>query len=300
MDAVASPNAEHIAVWNEILVPKFKRFRRVLVEGLGAHSRLALKRAHPKTGARVLDVGCGFGETSTELARAVGPTGSVLGIDVCGGFLDIARAEAAEAGLSSVTFQVADAQTARFPKPFDLCFSRFGTMFFQNPAAALGNLRRAVIPGGRLMMLVWRRLDDNEWAALPKQIVRAHLPPPPEDAASCGPGPFSMGAPDTVRAILNAGGWQDIQLEPIDATMTLGDTVDDAIAFALSLGPAGEVVREAGELGQAKQQGIEAALRTQFERRLTDRGVLMGSGSWCVTARSPGGSRGTSHGVSGN
>ena len=285
MDAVASPNAEHIAVWNEILVPKFKRFRRVLVDGLGAHSRLALKRVPPRAGERVLDVGCGFGETSTELARAVGPKGSVLGIDVCEDFLEIARADAAAVGLTSVTFQVADAQTARFPTRFDLCFSRFGTMFFQNPAAALGNLRRAVSPGGRLMMLVWRRLDDNEWAALPKQIVRAHLPPPSEEAASCGPGPFSMGAPDTVRAILGAGGWQDIQLQPIDAAMTIGDTVDEAIAFALALGPAGEVVREAGELGQTKRRGIEDALRAQFERHLTDRGVLLGAGSWCVTAR---------------
>jgi SAM-dependent methyltransferase len=283
----ASPNAESIEVWNRILVPKFTRYRHILAAGFAGHSRAALDALGPRPGDRVLDVGCGFGETSLELGARVGPTGAVLGIDCCQPFLDVARDDAARAGAAQVTFRTADAQAERFEADFDLCFSRFGTMFFQNPGAAMRNLGAALRPRGRLLMLVWRRIEDNDWCALPKAVARAHLPPPPELAPSCGPGPFSMSDPETLTAILTAAGFTQIALRRIDVPVMVGRTIDEAIEFQLQIGPAGEIVRDAGAEGQAKRPLLSADLRRLLARYETPDGVVMPSSSWSVAAHGP-------------
>jgi SAM-dependent methyltransferase len=283
--ALPGPNAEHIRIWNEILVPKLVRFRDVFVTAAQAHSSVALASSPPGPGERVLDVGCGFGETSIDLARQVGPSGAVVGIDCCEPLLQVGQADALAAGVGNVTFLCADAQVHPFEPSFDLCFSRFGLMFFQSPVVALRNLRGALRPGGRVLAITWRVIEDNPWVHVPKQIARRHLPPPADSAPTCGPGPFSMADPDTVGSIFAAAGFIGLELTRIDAEVLVGRTIDEALSFQLALGPAGEIVREAGELGAERRPAIEADLRAEIERCQGPAGVHMGSSSWAIRAR---------------
>jgi hypothetical protein len=134
-------------------------------------------------------------------------------------------------------------------------------------------------------MVVWRRIEDNEWASLSKAVARRHLPPPADEAPSCGPGPFSMADVDTVKAVLAAAGWKDPVFERIDADFTLGTTVEDAIAFQLTIGPAGEIIRDARALGEEKRPAIVAELGGRLRPLAGPRGVVVRASSWCVTAR---------------
>jgi ubiquinone/menaquinone biosynthesis C-methylase UbiE len=281
-------DATAIDVWNEIIAPKYIRFRHILVDGLCAHGKVALAKRGPKPGDRVIDVGCGLGDSTIDLGKMVGAEGSVLGIDCCDAFLDFGKKDAAKAGAANVSFENADAATQRFEPAFDFCFSRFGTMFFPSPVAAMRNVRKALKPGGQLLMVVWRTLDDNEWMAIPKRTAQKHLPPPDDQAPNCGPGPFSMASADVVRDVLGAAGFTDIELERQDEMVHVGRTVDDAIDFQLAIGPAGEIVREAGDEGERKRSTLVAELRTLLAPFATANGVVMGSSSWAVRATNPG------------
>ena len=143
--------SEFVQFWNEVLGPKINRFRHILAGGLTRHSEAVFPILPVREGDRVVDVGCGWGDTAMELARMVGPTGSVTGIDCCDLCLDIARGELAEAGLDNVTFLRGDAEVALPEGAFDFAFARFGTMFFANPVAGLRNMRRSLRPGGRMV-----------------------------------------------------------------------------------------------------------------------------------------------------
>ena len=287
MAIVVDSNDTFTKFWNDVLAAKFERFRNILLDGLSYHSAVPLSRLRLAAGSRAVDVGCGWGDTAIELARKVGPDGEVIGLDCCDGFLDKGRRDAAAAGLMNVRFVAADVQTHAFEPSFDFCFSRFGMMFFANPVAAMRNLRSALKPGGTLMFITWRALGDNPFMALPKAIVSRFLPPPGEDAQTCGPGPFSMANPDVVRAQLRAAGFVDAAFERLDGPVMVGRDVEQAVAFQLALGPAGEIVREAGELAQKRRDEIEAALRTELARYARDDGVWMQSSSWTITARNP-------------
>jgi ubiquinone/menaquinone biosynthesis C-methylase UbiE len=276
---------EYVDFWNEILVPKFVRFRHILVDGLSHHSAKVFPRLEVRPGDKVVDVGCGFGDTAIELARRVGPEGRVLGIDCCEAFLAFGREAAATEGVRNVEFVEADVQTYPFRPEFDFCFSRFGTQFFENPVAALRNMRTSLKPRGTMTMIVWRDIADNPWLGLPRKIVAGILPPPGEDARSCGPGPFSMADRQMVTKQLEIAGYEGIEFERIDAPLHVGDTPEEAVEFQLAIGPAGEVYREAGELAEQRRDEIVDALTRELARHETAEGVVLDSSSWMVTMR---------------
>lgn len=279
---------DYVQFWNDTLADKFDRFRHILMDGLSYHSRVPFERLTVAPGSRILDVGCGWGDTAIQLARKAGPDGHVLGVDCVEQFLDRARAEARTAGLDNVRFITEDVERYPFDPSFDLCFSRFGMMFFENPVLAMKNIRRALRPGGELMFIVWRSSDQNPWLGMAKEVVLRYLPEPGDGARSCGPGPFSMASTEVVSKQLEIAGFRDVHFEQVDGPVTVGDSVEDAIRFQLAIGPAGEVFREAGALAEQRRPEIEAALQAALSPYQDEAGrIVMPSSSWCITARNP-------------
>ena len=287
-EAAVEPRNEYVDFWNTILVPKFVRWRHILVDGLTLHSAKVFPSLEVHEGDQVVDAGCGFGDTAIQLARLVGPAGSVLAVDCCDGFLAYGRQDAKAAGVSNVTFLEADVQSYPFKPVHDFCFSRFGTQFFENPVAGLRNMRATLKPGGTMTMVVWRGIKDNPWLGLAKDVVLKYLPPPGDNALTCGPGPFSMADTGVVTKQLEIAGYKDIRFEQVDAELFVGNDVNDAVAFQLAIGPAGEVYREAGELGEQRHGEIAAALKAELAKYQRPNGIVMDSSSWKVSARNPG------------
>jgi len=288
-DAIsATEDTEFVQFWNEVLAPKFIRFKHVLVDGLTQHSEAFFPKLPVREGDRVLDVGCGFGDTAIKLAKIVGPKGSVVGIDCCDAFLDFARKDAKEKGIANINFQRGDAEIALPVNQYDFVFSRFGTMFFTNPVAAMRNMRLALRPGGRMVHIVWRDRADNPWLSMAKEVVLKFLPPPGEDARTCGPGPFSMASEDMVRGMMRSAGYEQIEFRRVDAQVLVGNSVKDAIEFQLALGPAGEVFREAGKAAEQKRAEIESALAEAINaQKVSAEGIVMDSSSWVISAVNP-------------
>ena len=277
-----------VEFWNEVLAPKFIRFKHVLVDGLTHHSEAIFPSLPVRKGDRVLDVGCGFGDTAMKLARLVGPQGEVVGVDCCDAFLDYARRDAEKSGLDNISFIRGDAEIALPENEFDFVFARFGTMFFANPVAGLRNMRKSLKPGGRMVHIVWRNRTDNPWLSMAKDIVLEFLPQPGEDAQTCGPGPFSMAGEETVGKMMQAAGYEDVEFRRVDAPVLVGNDVQDAIDFQLAIGPAGEVFREAGELAEEKRGDIEAALAEAINRQKIEAdGIVMDSSSWVISGTNP-------------
>jgi ubiquinone/menaquinone biosynthesis C-methylase UbiE len=281
-------NTEFVDFWNEVLVPEFSKYRHILVGGLAHHSAKIFPSLEVGEGDKVVDVGCGFGDTAILFAQRVGPRGSVLGIDCCDGFIEFGRRDAKAAGVDNVSFVVGDVQSHPFQPDHDFCFSRFGTQFFENPVAGLKNMRASLRPDGVMTMIVWRTIDDNPWLGLPREIVLQYLPPPGEDGRTCGPGPFSMANQDMVTKQLEISGYTDIDFERVDAPLMVGKTPEDAVGFQIALGPAGEVYREAGAEAERRHHEIEAALKAELAKFEGPEGIVMASSSWKITARNPG------------
>jgi SAM-dependent methyltransferase len=276
-------NADQIAYWNALAGQTWAALQDRLdaqIQPLGARALAVLA---PRSGERILDIGCGCGQTTLALAEAVGPSGSVLGVDISRPMLAVARHRLAEAGAGVASLVEDDAQTHAFaPGSFDAAFSRFGVMFFSDPAAAFANIRRAIRPGGRLTFVCWRGLAHNAWMLVPMQAAASLVGAPPPPADPTAPGPFAFADPDRVRGILTAAGFTHVDFHPHDQKIGAGD-VDQATAVALNVGPLGAVLREQPD----KQPAVAAAIREVLARYLTPEGVRLDSATWIVTATAP-------------
>lgn len=289
MGAPAASNREAIEAWSGPLFETFVRFRDLVAGGLGAHGEAALRAHPPQEGDRVVDLGCGFGDTTQRLAALVGAGGEALGIDVAEPFIEVARREAEQAGVENVRFEVGDVQATEFGETFDYAFSRMGIMFFASPVQALRNVRAALAPGGRLCAVVWRRKLDNEWVSRAEQVVDEYLEHPEEtDEPTCGPGPFSMANADTVSEQLKIAGFEEITLQRCDLPLKIGRDLDHAVEFNMSLGPAGEMLRLWEDRIDEIRPKIAADLREVLAEFEGPDGVFAPASTWIIGAKAPG------------
>ena len=246
------------------------------------HARRLLDTASIPAGDAVLDVGCGTGRSTRDAARSAAP-GPVLGVDLSSQMLEEARRRAAAEGITNVSFEQADVQVHPFAEAsFDVAISSFGAMFFADPVAAFANVRRALRPGGRLALLVWRDLGRNEWITAIRDALALGrtLPEPPANA----PGPFGLAGEDHVRAVLGAAGFDAVDLESVDEPVWLGDDADDAWSFVRTMG----IVKGlTSDLEPADRERAFASVRAALEAAEAPDGVQFASSSWLITGTRP-------------
>lgn len=278
---MADSNADQIEYWNGPSSLKWVRNQQRMDRTLGAFSQHVMDVADVSPGESVLDIGCGCGSTSLELGARVGGSGRVLGVDVSHPMLEVARSVPTDL---PVEFVEADASSHDLGRDaFDLVFSRFGVMFFADPDSAFAHIGGAVRSGGRVAFACWRPLSENPWMLVPVLVAKDFLQLPPRPGPE-EPGPFSFADPERVRRILTNGGFTDIQIQPHDHAMVMGDTVEEAIQTALEVGPVGSVASEADA---ATQQALNQAMAKKLSEFATPDGVRLGASIWCVTARKP-------------
>jgi SAM-dependent methyltransferase len=277
-----SPNAETLEAWNTAMFEKWVRYRDVVAKGIAVHSDAALIAVPPPRGARVVDIGCGMGDLTRDLAELVGAEGSATGIDGAARFVEYAAQSSAEAKIANVRFFRADVESEPLEGPYDVAYSRFGTMFFANPLAAFQNIRSALATSAKLCMVVWRKREDNAFFIDAQRAIDPILPPTTPPPAA---GPFSMVDADVVSDLLVRAGFARVALERHDAPYVIGRDLDQAVEIGMNFGPVGERLRSYGaDVAEAKKSEVAAALRKAFAPYVTERGVPTPSSTWIVTA----------------
>jgi ubiquinone/menaquinone biosynthesis C-methylase UbiE len=281
-----------IEAWNTVLFEKFSRFKYLFIEGYAAISDEVLSRHRLPESAQVLDVGCGFGDCTIKIAKALGGNGLATGVDCASNFIAECRRSAAHAGVSNIRFLVADVEIDDLGGPYDEAFARFGTMFFNLPGSAMKNIRASLKPGGKFTQVVWRRREANPWLHNAELCVRNIVPVISHEdtnAVHCGPGPFSMAGPDMVSDMLQAVGFEKIQFERFDSDICIGRNIEEAVQFALEIGPAGEIIRLAEAEGERLKPEVIVALQEVIGkfRKKPDGSIWAPSSAWFITAYNP-------------
>ena len=284
-------NAEAIQAWDGPLFDRFVKFRHIVTTGLGAHGDEALRLIPPQEGQRILDVGCGFGDTTQQIAALVGPDGEAVGVDAAPNFIETATAEAAEAKVENARFFVADVQTDPLEGPYDRAFSRMGTMFFISPVAALRNVRQSLVPGGEL---AWSsgagaRTTTGSTArsrsSRPSSRSQRSTTSPPAGRA---PSRWRMRTRSPTCSSMPAG--RASRCAAATSRSWRGNDIDEAIDLVMSIGPAGEILRLQGDRAAHLVPQVEAALREGLAEFVRDDGSVWAPAStWIVTATAPAG-----------
>ncbi len=278
-------NAAQIDFWNGPAGERWVALQTKLDELYASLTTDAIAAAAPAANGHVLDIGCGCGATVLALAERVGPQGSVLGVDVSEPMLGLARRRVAAADQGRTELLLADASAQEFTQAsFDLAFSRFGVMFFDDPAPAFRNIRTALKPGGRLFFMCWRAFKENPFFAVPHWAAKPHLPDQAEEKLPPdAPGPFALADPDRLRAILHEAGFSGIAIEPRDAAIRLAGSgeLDPATDFIVQIGPVSRALATASEAQRAAaKQAVRAAL-VPFDG---PDGISMPARVWFVSA----------------
>jgi SAM-dependent methyltransferase len=285
---MASLEQDPAAFWNGPAAERWVALQELTDPLLAVFGEAGMEAGRIGPADRVLDVGCGCGATTIEIARRVGADGRVVGVDVSGPMLAVARRRAAEAGLANVELIEADAGAVELPRAFDVIYSRFGWMFFADSVAALRHLRGAAVAGGRLAFVGWRGIAENDWATVPLEAVSSlvALPPPSSPDA---PGPFAFGDRSRIERVLAAAGWVDVAVVPFDRPYAIGTDLEGAVRFAMQLGPAARALADAG---LATDDALRDRARTVLTDALAahvgpDGAVTMRGATWLVTAVAP-------------
>ncbi len=274
-------NADQIAYWNAVAGETWASLQDRLDHQLEPLGRRGMAELRPAVGEQVLDIGCGTGQTTLALARAVGPQGAVTGVDISHPMLEIARSRAAAGDVANAMFAEADAQTAAFETGrYDAAFSRFGVMFFADPVAAFRNIRSALKPGGRLTFVCWRAQGENPVMTVAMAAAAPLLPPMPAPADPHAPGPFAFADPERTRGILTQAGFAEIAFFAHNEKVG-GGNLDQTLDLSLRVGPLGSFLRENPD----RRDAAVAAVRAALAAHEGPDGVKLDSATWIVSAR---------------
>jgi SAM-dependent methyltransferase len=274
-----SANAAQIEYWNASAGETWALFQEQLDRQIAPLGLEAIRALAPAPGESILDIGCGCGQTTLDLARRVGNEGRVVGIDISSLMLEVARRRPPAARSLQPEFCEVDAQYGDLGNAvYDAAFSRFGIMFFSDPIAAFSNIRKALKAHGRLGFVCWRSLQENIWMLAPLNAAQPLLPaPPPADPFS--PGPFAFADPHRVRSILQSAGFGSVTIEPFDAMIGSGD-LEQTLALTFKVGPLGAALRE----NPQQKEKVADAVRETLTNYVTPAGVLMPAAVWIVLA----------------
>ena len=272
-------NAAQIDYWNANVGKTWAELQDLLDAQIDPLGRVAMAALPLSPDAHVLDIGCGCGQTTYQLAERLGSGGQVTGIDISEPMLAVARNRATTASDVAVRFILADAQTdALGGTQFDAAFSRFGVMFFSDPTAAFSNIRRRLKPGAPLAFVCWRPITENPWMSAPRACLEDLVPTQPV-ANPTAPGPFAFADPDRVRTILSNAGFSNIRLTPHRANVGVA-TLEGQVQISLKVGPLGSLLREEPQWRDVATERVSKML----EAYLTPEGVKMPAAVWIVTA----------------
>jgi SAM-dependent methyltransferase len=276
---MSKPNADQFEMWNGRVGQKWARLQDKTDLMLNNITDALMPFAAAQPGEHVLDIGCGCGTTTFRLQMAVAPNGSVAGVDISAPMLDVARARS-QAMNADIAFIEKDAATHDFQPVFDLVFSRFGVMFFDDPVSAFKNIRTALSPKGRLAFVCWRAFKENDWAFVPYVAAQPFLPQQSKTDPHA-PGPFAFADGDRLKDILAKAGFGNIRIEKLDTTVSLGKTAAEAANESLNIGP---VSRAANDLPDEARAKAREAIEKAFAGHVTQAGVAPRAACWLVGA----------------
>ena len=281
MTEAHQPNREQSELWNQAAGSAWVQMQSVLDEMMAPFNGPLLDNALHGNPRRLLDIGCGAGSTTLTAAKRMGPGSACVGADISGALIELARKRASEEALGNVEFIQADAQTHSFePNSYDAVISRFGVMFFDDPVAAFTNIRRAARPGGALAFVAWRSPAENPFMTTAARAAAPFLPSLKVPAPGA-PGQFGFADAGRVRGILEASGWTNIDISPLDVAAQVAK--QDLLAYVTRMGPVGLALQEVHD--EPTRARIVSAVQAAFDPFIRDDTAHFNPACWLVSAR---------------